>query len=305
MPKRVTRKVWLLIVPDLAARDGRKCRYAKCPFLGRDLAQPLDSHSVPRREWTSISHDNQNGEDWRMENLSLMHLGCNDSYFHDFNRILRMANITGKPAPTQQEIQRVLLLPGQPEVAGGERESMEAQSQSPESPAPSNPVEELKRSMPRYKIVPREGDSFSNRKGAECKPLYYMGAYKLVSTNWQQQKLLEYKDMNDALAMQVGMVPKSTTTYLDAIISEVGPFKEETEPDTGKMAIYYRKPEYAYLTPEELYELWPPEGMRMVPEGVRKILLEEAVERMRDDPKRNPKAVTLGELLKRKEVRER
>ena|GEM_PF-5417931 len=252
MSKRLPPKLWKEVVQRLANRDGSNCK-----GCGQPLPQPLDRKDVPRRQWTTINHRDGNKDDYRPENIELMHLSCNISHFHALNRKARAALIMGaQQAPDQASVT-------------GER---------------ANTLT----SLPGFRIVPaREGDSFSNRKNQECQPVYYREVFKIMLHAAKVGRYHSYDEINDAVAMYVGEVPSTTGRYLNMLKSVVGPL-DEVPTKGGKLVLVFRKPYYSLLDIGQLMSCWPPSGIRSVDSETRERILREAEEKY--------DAVTMAEI---------
>ena len=293
MSKRLKPKLWEAVADLLFKRDGPLCKYENCHFktppLEQALVQPLRTHAVPQREWTTINHIDGNPDDYREENLNLMHQACNSSYYHDQNRRARLLALLGKQAEEHPPVHPLA-------QASVSREREDSAAPSISVSLGSKSTEELQGMLPKFRVIPRESDAYSNRKSHECKPIYYERAFAMLTAGAPRGEWPTYDEMNNSLAMQVGEVPQSTGRYLNMLISEVGPFDQIPHPVTNVEIITFRHQEYAYLTPPELMELFPPQGLRMVDPKREKELIDVAERRMKEAP---IKQLTLGKEASR------
>lgn len=277
-------KIRAALIEQLILKYGPKCQLQGCPFAS-EMRVPGGSLVSPEREITTVNHVNGNHEDSSWGNLNLMHKACNRVYFADLNRRARLLVIMGVVGPVAPAGSSA------PLSETGERKGGEATHNPIPAELRNKSARELEAMLPKYRIVPKASDSYSNRKSAEARPAYYLAAFaRMVQAaipdregkcSWPTPDAL-----NEELALRVGCVPQTTARYLAMLSAEGGAFEKMSHPQTQTEILVWRDQTYAYLNPEELLELFPVAGLVYVDETRAVKLLDLAAERMNADPRR-------------------
>ena len=158
----------------------------------------------------------------------------------------------------------------------------------PEPPTP----QELSRMLgPGFRVVPNEGDSYSNRLHEQAAPLARRLVFKAVRNGTladlplkegEKFQVFTRDRLVDWVAEKVGEETITIERYARRWFSDAGPMDEA---DTGVKAlqqpsglegVYLRHPWMYYLGVDELLELWPEAGQRAVDEARRTSIIEKA-----------------------------
>lgn len=267
MTRNYTPGVYEPLIIGLWEKQKTACGYGEKCIVGKPLVDPRQRSSVPWRERPTVHHILGNGKDDRYAG-ALLHHACNTAAYKE------LVNI----AVTRELLRRYGIDPDkgpqtEPTGQAGERES------SASIPIQDTPLRELQDKLPGYRLVPiRQGDSYSNRKNREIMGPYFMRVYRLMRECQEEGKWLPFDEVNNFATMKVGGVPQTTARYLQMMCAIDGPMME-TEKTKGNISVVtYRKKEYAFLEPHELYSLFPPEGADNVDEEMRASLIKKATD---------------------------
>jgi hypothetical protein len=259
---------------------------ARC-LVGKPLVRPSEWLRLPARERRKLIRDEptlDHVEGYRdsLHVRGVCHRACNRAIHAAYFRRLHAEAVlreAGFPVPPL----------GTPSGGAGERKP-NAPSPLPSPPSP----EELSKMLgpSRFRVVPDEKDSFSNRLHAQAAPVARERWLERVKeggfdeNGFPAGKFYKRRELVAWIAELVGEETVTVDRYADRYCSFAGPCEErdsgELGPErkkNGVEVVIFREKELYELEVPELLRLYPEEGQRAVDPAEREGLLNLAKER--------------------------
>ncbi|MDE2022158.1 MAG: hypothetical protein KGI71_04610, partial [Patescibacteria group bacterium] len=266
-------------------KQGGVCELGKGCLVGGPLPRPSEWLKLPLRERRARPRegptlDHIEGYRDPLHVRGLCHHACNRvvhaAYFRWLHTKATLEK-AGLPVPPFEPVM------GQ---AGERKESVPASL-----PLPPSPSELAKMLGPGFRVVPNDGDSYSNKLHDQCAPVarrLWLTAVRNGTLSGMPRETKEKfgvftrKRLVAWIAEKVGEEVITIDRYAERYMSDAGPCEPD---DTGKRAtgvpngvdgVFFRDPAFYYLGVDELLELFPEEGQRAVNPARRETLLTKA-----------------------------
>lgn len=243
---RYNRKAYGELLRGLWVSQGGVCTLCKKP-----MAEPNQGVGA-KRERPTIHHPNHDTDN-PTAIVEAVHYGCNSREY-------------------AQYVKRLLL------------EDYANHSEERERKAEANRIF-LEKLLPRFKIVPRDSDSYSNKKHEEAMPIYRQYWFARVIYGFKHQEAYEPSALTAGACEMAGLT--LVTAYRDnaRLFGPLGPLETADEgvlsggAKTGKEVAIFKDASHYFLSVDELMELYPIQGQRAVDPKRSAALLEEATTR--------------------------
>ncbi|MDE1858363.1 MAG: hypothetical protein KGI26_04795 [Thaumarchaeota archaeon] len=282
---------WLALAEAFWIKQEGICELGTGCLVGKPLARPSVWVKTPardrapqKREWPTLDH--QEGFRDPLHVRGLCHHACNRvihaAYFRWLHAkaVLEKAGLPVPPfaLPLGQAGERKVGVPVLP-------------------PLPPTPDELSRMLGPGFRVVPNDGDSYSNKLHAQCAPIARRLWLRAVRNGTLSSLPLKPGEKFGVftperlvawIAEQVGEEVITVERYSRRYLSDAGPCeladsgKKAGKDPSGVEAVYFRDPSFYYLGLDELLELYPEEGQRAVDPARQEKLLKAAEERWRE-----------------------
>lgn len=125
---------------------------------------------------------------------------------------------------------------------------------------------------------PKENDPFSNRKSFEAAPHFRKVVFMRMYVNLKTGESSTRAELLLEACIKSGLLNEAGERHMQLLCdSKFSPLEEDRE----KGRVYFREPEYKFLTSDEMLQLFPLSGTRIVDEIWRERTLDRARDEMR------------------------